>query len=223
MNKIKLLLLLLMAVTGMAAFADDASFEFVESDGGKTLTIRGYGDLTTASKTVTEKVFAAAANGNVFTNNSGTSVTPQAEYNPSATYYYADREYTQVFNGGAPTAWSNGVGNISISWNEAATTADGTYIYPAYLNGDKVVINGDRITSGYPNYYNKFQYNGNTYVEVVKLSSTAYFGELIDVDESILFTEAQLNNYKTIEYSVINDNLYRSQDGGATKQKLTNG
>lgn len=223
MNKIKLLLLLLMAVTGMAAFADDASFEFVESDGGKTLTIRGYGDLTTASKTVTEKVFAAAANGNIFTDDNGTSVTPQAEYHHSATYYYADREYTQVFDGGAPSAWSNGVGNISISWNEAATTADGTYIYPAYLNGDKVVINGDRITSGYPNYYNKFQYNGNTYVEVVKLSSTAYFGELIDVDESILFTEAQLNNYKTIEYSVINDNLYRSQDGGATKQKLTNG
>lgn len=103
MNKMKLLLLLLMAVTGMAASAADAGFEFVESDGGKTLTIRGYGDLTTASNTVTEKVFAAAANGNIFTNNSGTSVTPQAEYNPSATYYYAGLEYTPLFNGGAPS------------------------------------------------------------------------------------------------------------------------
>ena len=224
MNKIKLLMLLIMAATGMTASAADAGFEFVESDGGKTLTIKGYGDLTTCSQTSTTTVFSAAANGNIFTNNSGTSVTPQATYNPSATYYYATREYTQIFNGGAPTAWSNGVGNASITWNEAATTANGTYIYPAYLDENKIVINGGRVTSGNPNWYGNFQYNGNTYVQFVKLSSAANEGERIDVDESILLTEAQLTNiYKTIEYSIVKDNLYRSQDGGTTKQKLTNG
>ena len=103
-------MLLILAATGMTVSAADAGFKFVESDGGKTLTIQAYGDLTTASQTSTTTVFSAAANGNVFTNitnNSGTSVTPQAAYNSSATYYYATREYTQVFDGGAPIKNTN--------------------------------------------------------------------------------------------------------------------
>lgn len=91
MNKIKLLMLLILAATGMTVSAADAGYEFVESDGGKTLTIKGYGDLTNYSQTSTETktVFSDAASGNIYTDtdNNGTSVTPQAEYNPSATYY----------------------------------------------------------------------------------------------------------------------------------------
>ena len=227
MNKIKLLLLLLMAVTGMAAFADDASFEFVESDGGKTLTIKGYGDLTTCSQTSTTTVFSAAANGNVFTN-SGTSVTPQAAYNPSATYYYAESGYTQVFDGGAPT---NGQSAYNVAtttaWDEAAISANDTYIYPAYLTWDnKVKIDGNRITSGSRDNYGTIQYNDKTYTQYVKLNSPASNGTVMDPNESYLLTEAQLASYltsTTIYTAGYNPILYRSQDGGTTKEKLTSG
>ena len=227
MNKIKLLLLLLMAVTGMAASAADAGFEFVESDGGKTLTIRGYGDLTTASKTVTEKVFAAAANGNIFTNNSGTSVTPQAEYNPSATYYYAEDGYTQVFDSGKPVG-DTYVYSVStaVVWNEALVNTNDTYIYPMYMNGDKVVVNGSRITSGYRNDQHTFTYNGNTYTYYTKLSSAANSGDQINATDDILLTEEELANYmsSTTTYTAgYNYPIYRSQDGGTTKEKLTSG
>ena len=227
MNKIRLLMLLILAATGMAAFADDASFEFVESDGGKTLTIRGYGDLTTASKTVTEKVFAAAANGNIFTNNSGTSVTPQAEYNPSATYYYAEDGYTQVFDSGKPVG-DTYVYSVStaVVWNEALVNTNDTYIYPMYMNGDKVVVNGSRITSGYRNDQHTFTYNGNTYTYYTKLSSAANSGDQINATDDILLTEEELANYmsSTTTYTAgYNYPLYRSQDSGATKEKLTSG
>ncbi len=238
MNKIKLLLLLLMAATGMAAFADDASFEFVESDGGKTLTIKGYGDMTNYSQTSTETkiVFSNAASGNIYTDtdNNGTSVTPQDTYNTSATYYYkynhVETTYTPVFDGGKPTG-SQYTYPVSTStvWNEAAVTADDTYIYPAYMDyRGKIKVDEDgkgRVTSGpRPDWIGTFSYNGQTYVNFVKLSHEANKGEEMDPDESFLLTQAQLENYfsTTTTYTVVTDNLYRSLDNGTTKELLVN-
>ena len=230
MNKIKLLMLLILAATGMTVSAADAGFEFVVSDGGKTLTIKGYGDLTTLSQTSTKKVFAAAANGNIFTNNSGASVNAQDDYNPSATYYYAESGYTQVFDGGAPT---NGQSAYDVAttttWNEAAISANDTYIYLAYIQtwGDrKLVINSNRITSGTRDNYETIQYNDKTYTQYVKLNSPASNGTEMDPNESYLLTEAQLASYltsTTIYTAGYNQPLYRSQDGGATIEKLTSG
>lgn len=227
MNKIKLLMLLIMAATGMTVSAADAGYEFVESDGGKTLTIKGYGDLTTCSQTSTTTVFSAAANGNVFTNNSGTSVTPQAAYNPSATYYYAESGYTKVFDGGAPTNGQSAYNvTTTTTWNEALINTNDTYIYPMYMNGNKVVINGNRITSGSRNDSNQFTYNGNTCTYYAKLSSSANSGDQIDVTDDILLTEEELGNYMssvTTYTAGYNPILYRSRDGGTTKEKLTSG
>ena len=230
MNKIKLLMLLILAATGMTVSAADAGYEFVESDGGKTLTIKGYGDLTTCSQTSTTTVFSAAANGNVFTNNSGTSVTPQAAYNPSATYYYAEGGYTQVFDGGAPT---NGQSAYDVAtttaWDETSISANDTYIYLAYIQtwGDrKLVINSNRITSGTRDNYGTIQYNDKTYTQYVKLNSPASYNTEMDPNESYLLTEAQLASYltsTTIYTAGYNQPLYRSQDGGTTKEKLTSG
>lgn len=224
----KLLMLLIMAATGMTVSAADAGFEFVVSDDGKTLTIKGYGDLTTLSQTSTKKVFAAAANGNIYTNNSGASVNAQDDYNPSATYYYAEGGYTPVFDGGAPT---NGQSAYDVAtttaWDEAAISANDTYIYPAYLAWDnKVVINGSRITSGSRDNYQTFTYNNNTYTQYVKLNRSANYNEQMEPDESFLLTEAQLATYltsTTIYTAGYNQPLYRSQDGGATIEKLTSG
>ena len=230
MNKIKLLMLLILAATGMTVSAADAGYEFVESDGGKTLTIKGYGDLTTCSQTSTTTVFAAAANGNIFTNNSGTSVTPQAAYNSSATYYYAEGGYTQVFDGGAPT---NGQSAYDVAtttaWDETSISANDTYIYLAYIQtwGDrKLVINSNRITSGTRDNYGTMQYNDKTYTQYVKLNSPASYNTEMDPNESYLLTEAQLASYltsTTIYTAGYNQPLYRSQDGGTTKEKLTSG
>lgn len=230
MNKIKLLMLLILAATGMTVSAADAGYEFVESDGGKTLTIKGYGDLTTCSQTSTTTVFSAAANGNVFTNNSGTSVTPQAAYNPSATYYYAEGGYARVFDGGAPTN-GNYAYNVATTtaWDEAAISANDTYIYLAFIQtwGDrKLVINSNRITSGTRDNYGTIQYNDKTYTQYVKLNSPASNGTEMDPNESYLLTEAQLASYltsTTIYTAGYNQPLYRSQDGGTTKEKLTSG
>ncbi|MBR6086763.1 MAG: leucine-rich repeat domain-containing protein [Prevotella sp.] len=229
MNKIKLLMLLILAATGMTVSAADAGYEFVESDGGKTLTIKGYGDLTTCSQTSTKKVFAAAANGNIFTNNSGASVNAQADYNPSATYYYAEGGYTPVFDGGAPTNNGQSAYNVATTtaWDETSISANDTYIYPAYLAWDnKVVINGSRITSGSRDNYQTFTYNNNTYTQYVKLNRSANYNEQMEPDESFLLTEAQLATYltsTTIYTAGYNPILYRSRDGGATIEKLTSG
>ena len=230
MNKIKLLMLLILAATGMTVSAADAGYEFVESDGGKTLTIKGYGDLTTCSQTSTKKVFAAAANGNIYTNNSGASVNAQDDYNPSATYYYAEGGYTQVFDGGAPT---NGQSAYDVAtttaWDETSISANDTYIYLAYIQtwGDhKLVINSNRITSGTRDNYGTMQYNDKTYTQYVKLNSPASYGTEMDPNESYLLTEAQLASYltsTTIYTAGYNQPLYRSQDGGTTKEKLTSG
>ncbi len=222
MNKIKLLMLLILAATGMTVSAADAGYEFVESDGG-------YGDLTTCSQTSTKKVFAAAANGNIFTNNSGASVNAQADYNPSATYYYAEGGYTPVFDGGAPTNNGQSAYNVATTtaWDETSISANDTYIYPAYLAWDnKVVINGSRITSGSRDNYQTFTYNNNTYTQYVKLNRSANYNEQMEPDESFLLTEAQLATYltsTTIYTAGYNPILYRSRDGGATIEKLTSG
>lgn len=219
MNKMKLLMLLIMAALGMTVSAADAGYEFVESDGGNTLIIRGYGDLTTCSQTDTKTVFAAAANGNVFTNNSGTSVSAGQEYQPSATYYFADREYTPVFNGGAPIQNTNGIGNVYSVWNNDAISSENVYIYGAWLSGGKLNL-FDKENS--PRYNASITYNGVNYPQYIKLNAAAN-SNVIDFDESYLLTEAQLAKYITTTYGVNSSNLYISTDNGATKQQLTTG
>lgn len=232
----KLLMLLILAATGMTVSAADAGYEFEVSPDGKTLTIKGYGDLTNYSQTSTETktVFSDAASGNIYTDNNGTSVTPQGTYNPSATYYYkhnhVETTYTPVFDGGKPTnsQYTYPVSTSTV-WNEAAVTADDTYIYPAYMDyRGKIKVDEEgkgRVTSGpRPNWIGTFSYNGQTYVNFVKLSHEANKGEEMDPDESFLLTQAQLENYfsTTTTYTVCTDNLYRSQDNGTTKELLVN-
>lgn len=209
----------------MAAFADDASFEFVESDGSKTLTIRGYGDLTTASKTVTEKVFAAAANGIIFTDNNGTSVTPQAEYNPSATYYYATREYTQVFNGGAPSGYTYVWGvETTTAWSEAAKSL---HIYDIYYNGTNFGREGEinNLSNTNSDYINNSLSLATGKSEpviwahyYVYSTSEIPWGTDLIPGTNCYFVNSDIVNASTTYKA--GSNLYRSQDGGKTKELL---
>lgn len=232
MNKMKLLMLLIMAALGMTVSAADAGYEFVESDGGNTLIIRGYGDLTTCSQTDTKTVFAAAANGNVFTNNSGTSVNAGQEYQPSATYYFADREYTQVFNGGAPEGWTY-VWNVAstTAWNE--TAANNLYIYSVLCGGEgKLYYDGyttyiSDVSSNTPdagyvtNTFNVASGNASlnpwTYYYVYSTSPITDGTEFVP-GTNCNYVNSDIVNTNTTYYA--NSNLYRSQDGGNTKELL---
>ena len=228
MNNIKLFMLLIMAATSSVAIADGGTWSFVTN--GTTLTIQASGDLTTADQSTDYDVFTSDAVGNVFTNNTGTSVNSQDAYDLYATYFYTELGFTQLFDGGAPT---NGTYAYDVStttvWDEATINTNDTYIYKAYIqtwSPFKLVINSPRIISGSRDDFGSMECNNNTYTKYVKLSSAASEGDEFDPDESILLTEAQLANYlnSTTKYTAAyNSTLYRSQDNGATKQQLTAG
>ena len=223
-------MLLIMAATSSVAIADDNTWEFDSTTEPGTLVIKGKGDLTTADQSTDYDVFTSAAVGNVFTNNTGTSVNSQDAYDLYATYFYTELGFTQLFDGGAPT---NGTYAYDVStttvWDEETINTNDTYIYKAYIqtwSPFKLVINSPRIISGSRDDSESMEYNKNTYTKYVKLSSAASEGDQFDPDESILLTEAQLANYlnSTTKYTAAyNSTLYRSQDNGATKQQLTAG
>lgn len=228
----KLLMLLILAATGMTVSAADAGYEFVESDGGKTLTIKGYGDLTNYSQTSTEKVFAAAANGNIFTNNSGTSVTAGQEYDSSTAYYYAEVGYAQLFNGGAPEGYTY-VWNVAstTAWNETAT--NGLYLYRVLCGQDgKLTYDGyttyvSDVSSNTPdgteitNTFNVASGNASltpwTYYYVYSTSPISYGTEFVP-GTNCNYVNSDIANTTTTYYA--GNNLYRSKDGGSTKELL---
>lgn len=66
-----------------------ASASFATEDGGKTLVVKGKGDLTTLTTSITTTVFTNTAVGNVFVKNGETyvSVTQGSDFSSSETYY----------------------------------------------------------------------------------------------------------------------------------------
>lgn len=86
---------------------------------GNTLTISGQGDLTSYMTTDwSAKVFTDKAVGFVFTDDKGTKVNAKDSYNSGKTYYKADYKYTQIFDGGLPTQYSNGFGAVNTVFDE---------------------------------------------------------------------------------------------------------
>lgn len=71
--------------------AQETSVTFNVSDGGKTMTISGQGDLTTYSGDVTVTIFAEAANNKVSLNSLGGEITGQT-YHPATQYYAFNSE-----------------------------------------------------------------------------------------------------------------------------------
>ena len=65
-----------------------ASVEFNASEDGKTLTISGYGDLTSYSTKENKTVFSSEAKGKINTLNWGEPDLSGKDYDASATYYY---------------------------------------------------------------------------------------------------------------------------------------
>lgn len=107
---------------------------------GNTLTISGQGDLTSCRTTDwSAKVFTDKAVGFVFTDDKGTKVNAKDSYNSGKTYYEADYKYTQIFDGGLPTQYTNGFGAVNTVFDETKISN----LYSGYHdnNGHIIIMN----------------------------------------------------------------------------------
>lgn len=209
--------------------AQETSVTFNVSDGGKTLTISGQGDLTTYLTTdFSARVFSDKAVGYVFTDDKGTKVNAGDSYSANNTYYQANYVYTKVC-GGEPTSWNSpfGLVNSNKTWKEDKIT----HLYKGYYSkwNTSVVLQskvkvGDAVSA---DALNNDQYSD---MSVYFLSSKEISGEttvpLSDLENQgvTLISKVELQKYydSNVTYTMSAD-AFKSSDGGKTYTGLTNG
>lgn len=202
---------------------------FNVSDGGKTLTISGQGDLTTYQTTdFSARVFSDKAVGYVFTDDKGTKVNAGDSYSANNTYYQANYEYTKVCDG-EPTGWNGPFGQVTSNktWKEDKITNLYKGYYSPYNTSvvlqSKVKV-GDEVSA---NALNNDLYSD---MSVYFLSSKEISGEttvpLSDLENQgvTLISKVELQNYyeSNVTYTMRAD-AFKSSDGGKTYTGLTNG
>lgn len=209
--------------------AQETSVTFKVSDGGKTLTISGQGDLTTYQTTdFSARVFSDKAVGYVFTDDKGTKVNAGDSYSANNTYYQANYEYTKVCDG-EPTSWNGPFGQVTSNkpWKEDKITN----LYKGYYSSynTSVVLNakvkvGDEVSA---EVWSNDKY---TDMSVYFLSSKEISGEktvsLSELERQgvTLISKVELQNYyeSNVTYTMRAD-AFKSSDGGKTYTGLTNG
>lgn len=209
--------------------AQETSVTFKVSDGGKTLTISGQGDLTTYQTTdFSARVFSDKAVGYVFTDDKGTKVNAGDSYSANNTYYQANYEYTKVCDG-EPTSWNGPFGQVTSNkpWKEDKITN----LYKGYYSSynTSVVLNakvkvGDEVSA---EVWSNDKY---TDMSVYFLSSKEISGEktvsLSELESQgvTLISKVELQNYyeSNVTYTMRAD-AFKSSDGGKTYTGLTNG
>lgn len=209
--------------------AQKTSVTFNVSDGGKTLTISGQGDLTTYQTTdFSARVFSDKAVGYVFTDGKGTKVKAGDSYSANNTYYQANYEYTKVCDG-EPTSWNGPFGQVTSNkpWKEDKITN----LYKGYYSSynTSVVLNakvkvGDEVSA---EVWSNDKY---TDMSVYFLSSKEISGEktvsLSELESQgvTLISKVELQNYyeSNVTYTMRAD-AFKSSDGGKTYTGLTNG
>lgn len=136
-----------------------ASASFTTEDGGKTLVVKGKGDLTTLTTSITTTVFTNTAVGNVFVKNGEAyvSVTQGSDFSSSETYYKVNVvEPTAIDNTDANPFLSNKTyvtssNEIITSWNETKLSEQPLYYCVknnsdngiTWLRSDATVVNAD--------------------------------------------------------------------------------
>lgn len=202
---------------------------FNVSDGGKTLTISGQGDLTTYQTTdFSARVFSDKAVGYVFTDDKGTKVNAGDSYSANNTYYQANYEYTKVCDG-EPTGWNGPFGQVNSkkTWKEDKITNLYTGYYSSY--NTSVVLNakvkvGDAVSA---NVWSNDKY---TDMSVYFLSSeeisgekTVALSELESQGVTLVSKEELLKYYDSNVTYIMRADAFKSSDGGKTYTGLTNG
>lgn len=229
-------LLLMSIITSIGVWAEEgatASANFIVSDGGKTLTVSGKGDLTTLNMTITTTKFTNAAVGNVFVQNgesSYASVAEGAEFSATGTYYKeVPGEKTQIENTSENPFLENSMyvssKSVIASWNEAKLNET-----PLYLCQKNKADNGftwiDSATK--VNAEDIYTADDVLYVYAIKSTSDKYdlkkWGEndnheyYLEVKGNDL--EAYLN--KTTTFTAA-QTIYVSTDGGKSLTKIEAG
>lgn len=214
---------------GSNVLAQETFVTFNVSDGGKTMTISGQGDLTTYQTTdFSARVFSDKAVGYVFTDDKGTKVKAGDSYSANNTYYVANYEYTEVCDG-EPTSWNGPFGQVTSNktWKEDKITN----LYKGYYSpyNTSVVLNakvkvGDEVSA---EVWSNDKY---TDMSVYFLSSKEISGEktvsLSELESQgvTLISKVELQNYyeSNVTYTMRAD-AFKSSDGGKTYTGLTNG
>lgn len=202
---------------------------FNVSDGGKTLTISGQGDLTTYQTTdFSARVFSDKAVGYVFTDDKGTKVKAGDSYSANNTYYQANYEYTKVCDG-EPISYNGpfGLVNSKKTWKEDKIT----HLYKGYYSkGNTSVVLQSKVKVGdavSADALNNDQYSD---MSVYFLSSEEISGDktvsLSELESQgvTLISKVELQNYyeSNVTYTMSAD-AFKSSDGGKTYTGLTNG
>ena len=209
--------------------AQETSVTFNVSDGGKTLTISGQGDLTTYQTTdFSARVFSDKAVGYVFTDDKGTKVKAGDSYSANNIYYQANYEYTKVCDG-EPTPWISpfGLVNSKKTWKKDKITNLYKGYYSSYNTSvvlQSKVKEGDEVSAVA---LNNDQYSD---MSVYFLSSEEISGEktvsLSELESQgvTLISKVELQNYyeSNVTYTMSAD-AFKSSDGGKTYTGLTNG
>ena len=174
-----------------------ASVDFKASEGGKTLTISGHGDLTSYMTTErSARIFTDKAVGYVFTGaNAGTSVSANDSYNAANTYYRADYTYNLLCQG-VPNNYNFDVKSTT-TWKE---TADFSNLYAInYVNtqnGSHVIGMAKKVTSEYtPNLTSTWSYDELSNQAYYIISDVNIAGQQIDIET------LEENGYQTISLS----------------------
>lgn len=209
--------------------AQKTSVTFNVSDGGKTLTISGQGDLTTYQTTdFSARVFSDKAVGYVFTDDKGTKVNAGDSYSANNTYYQENYEYTKVCDG-KPISYNApfGLVNSKKTWKEDKIT----HLYKGYYSkGNTSVVLQSKVKVGdavSADALNNDQYSD---MSVYFLSSEEISGDkTVSLNELesqgvTLISKVELQNYyeSNVTYTMSAD-AFKSSDGGKTYTGLTNG
>ena len=201
-----------------------ASFDTTTGDEGKTLIVKGKGDLTTLNMTMNMgKIFTSAASGNVFSDDNGTSVTEGSAYNSSNTYYVSSYTYSPT-SVTVPTAWTVPFGNVTTTnkWMEDKLVN----LYSGYYaSWDNTIVLNSKVTTessidltsanaeNYPNNSRYFIYTGEEFTGEKKIAVNN-----LQTEKVTWLTLEQLKEYYTTEtkYAISQDNIFVSTDGGKT-------
>lgn len=174
-----------------------ASVDFKASEGGKTLTISGHGDLTSYMTTErSARIFTDKAVGYVFTGaNAGTSVSANDSYNAANTYYRADYTYNLLCQG-VPNNYNFDVKSTT-TWKE---TADFSNLYAInYVNtknGSHVIGMAKKVTSeSTPDLTSTWSYDELSNQAYYIISDVNIAGQQIDIET------LEENGYQTISLS----------------------
>lgn len=189
----------LLASSLLAAFSiaaqetTPASASFYTDNEGKTLVVKGHGDLTTLNITATELSFTATGLNNVKTTNSEWGTQATNPYNSETTYYAKHYVETQVEADALQNA------TVTYSWTAAGLslyyTSDNGWTWTQVTSGSSVDLTGNH-WEGNTQYSNYSTTNDGTgRIPLADFKSGGYYTTTI-TGENITFNWSASNYYK---------------------------